>query len=128
MPSKKVASADDQQERLKFIGWVVGYIDGEGCFSVSLFRNKTTKFGWQVFPEFVVTQGEKSTMRTDSFKGKDFMTLREWTKPAANLPPAHRTRLPRCCARRGWSSAVVNRSSNRDVDKAHRQIYHPYRH
>jgi len=42
------------------IGWITGYVDGEGCFSVSLFRNKTAKFGWQVFPEFVVTQGEKS--------------------------------------------------------------------
>ena len=60
MPSKKVASAENQQERLKMVGWVIGYIDGEGCFSVSLFRNRTTKFGWQVFPEFVVTQGEKS--------------------------------------------------------------------
>ena len=60
MPSKNAYSADNQQERLKTIGWIVGYVDGEGCFSVSLFRNKTTKFGWQVFPEFVVTQGEKS--------------------------------------------------------------------
>lgn len=60
MPSKKAISADNQQERLKMKGWVTGYVDGEGCFSVSLFRNKTTKFGWQVFPEFVVTQGEKS--------------------------------------------------------------------
>jgi len=60
MPSKKSSSADNQQERLKIIGWITGYVDGEGCFSVSLFRNKTTKFGWQVFPEFVVTQGEKS--------------------------------------------------------------------
>ena len=51
---------DNQQERLKMIGWITGYVDGEGCFSVSLFRNKTAKFGWQVFPEFVVTQGEKS--------------------------------------------------------------------
>ena len=51
---------DNQQERLKTIGWIIGFSDGEGCFSVSLFRNKTTKFGWQVFPEFVVTQGEKS--------------------------------------------------------------------
>lgn len=59
MPSKKVASADDQQERLKFIGLVVGCIDGEG-FLISLFRNETTKFGWQVFSEFVVIQGEKS--------------------------------------------------------------------
>jgi hypothetical protein len=60
MPSKKVHSADNQQERLKNTGWIIGYVDGEGCFSVSLFRNKTTKFGWQIFPEFVVTQGEKS--------------------------------------------------------------------
>jgi len=60
MPSKNAINADNQQERLKNVGWVIGYVDGEGCFSVSLFRNKTTKFGWQVFPEFVVTQGEKS--------------------------------------------------------------------
>jgi hypothetical protein len=60
MPSEKAISADNQQERLKMIGWIIGYVDGEGCFSASLFRNKTTKFGWQVFPEFVVTQGEKS--------------------------------------------------------------------
>lgn len=60
MPSENAHSADNQQERLKNIGWIIGFVDGEGCFSVSLFRNKTTKFGWQVFPEFVVTQGEKS--------------------------------------------------------------------
>lgn len=60
IPSKNAINADNQQERLKNVGWVIGYVDGEGCFSVSLFRNKTTKFGWQVFPEFVVTQGEKS--------------------------------------------------------------------
>jgi hypothetical protein len=60
MHSKKSFSADNQQERLKTIGWIVGYIDGEGCFSVSFNRNKTSKSGWQIFPEFVVTQGEKS--------------------------------------------------------------------
>lgn len=67
IPSKKTSSVsfkrktpDNQQERLKNIGWIIGYVDGEGCFSVSIIRNKTTKSGWQVFPEFVVTQGEKS--------------------------------------------------------------------
>ena len=60
MPSKNAINADNQQERLKNVGWVIGYVDGEGCFSISLFRNKTTKFGWQVFPEFVVTQGAQS--------------------------------------------------------------------
>ena len=48
------------QERLKIEEWIVGFTDGEGCFSVSIFRNSTTKLGWQVFPEFVIAQGEKS--------------------------------------------------------------------
>ena len=60
MSSKNGLSRDNQQERLKTIGWLVGFVDGEGCFSVSVFKNKTTKNGWQIFPEFVVTQGEKS--------------------------------------------------------------------
>ena len=67
MQSKKPTSVsfkekmpDNQQERLKTIGWIVGYVDGEGCFSVSMIRNHRTKYGWQVFPEFVITQGEKS--------------------------------------------------------------------
>ena len=60
MSGKNVSGRDNQQERLKTVGWIVGFVDGEGCFSVSVFKNKTTKNGWQVFPEFVVTQGEKS--------------------------------------------------------------------
>src|SRR3990167_9821942 len=53
-------SADNQQERLKITSWITGFVDGEGCFSISIFRNKTSKLGWQIFPEFAVTQGEKS--------------------------------------------------------------------
>ena len=51
--------ADNQQERLKIIGWIVGFVDGEGCFSITV-QKASTAIGWQVFPEFVVTQGEKS--------------------------------------------------------------------
>ena len=58
--SKKVFGADNQQERLKIANWICGFVDGEGCFSVSLIKNKTTKSGVQIFPEFVVTQGAKS--------------------------------------------------------------------
>lgn len=58
--SENLSNAGNQQERLKTIGWITGYVDGEGCFSVSIVKNPRTKFGWQVFPEFVVTQGEKS--------------------------------------------------------------------
>lgn len=68
--TNNVLGADNQQERLKISNWIVGFVDGEGCFSVSIFKNRTTKSGFQVMPEFVVTQGEKSL---DSLKEiKDF--------------------------------------------------------
>ena len=59
---KNVSRADNQQERLRLEGWINGFVDGEGCFTISIIRNRsvTTKVGWQVFPEFVVSQGEKS--------------------------------------------------------------------
>ena len=60
MPSKNSSSRGNQQERLKIIGWIVGFVDGEGCFTISLHKNPTTSSGWQIMPEFIVTQGEKS--------------------------------------------------------------------
>ena len=33
-----------------------------------MFRNKTTKSGWQVFPEFVITQSEKSKSSLEVFQ------------------------------------------------------------
>ena len=74
-------SADNQQERLKMNGWITGFIDGEGCFSISIFRNKTSKLGWQVFPELAVTQGEKSLKSLNLIKeffgcGKIFVNRR----------------------------------------------------
>ena len=68
LSSKKVFGADNQQERLEIESWIVGFTDGEGCFSVSLIKNKTSKNGWQVFPEFVVTQGQKSLSALHVFK------------------------------------------------------------
>lgn len=58
MPSNTQRGAGNQQERQ--IGWIVGFVDGEGTFSVSLNKNPTTVSGWQVFPEFVITQGARS--------------------------------------------------------------------
>jgi LAGLIDADG endonuclease len=58
--------ADNQQERLIRTGWVVGFVDGEGCFSVGFVRQpnrvnrKGYKTGYQVSHRFVVTQGAKS--------------------------------------------------------------------
>ena len=62
-----MTSAENQQERLiEFRGWVVGFVDGEGCFSIGFVRQQHRtdrsgyKTGYQVTHEFVVTQGERS--------------------------------------------------------------------
>ncbi len=58
-PSDNQTRADNQQGRLN-PWYIVGFTDGEGCFSISIFRNSTTRLGYQVFPEFVLTQGARS--------------------------------------------------------------------
>ena len=47
-------SADYQQERLD--GYIAGYVDGEGSFSVTVNRNQTSRFKLQLVPEFHVSQ------------------------------------------------------------------------
>lgn len=47
--------AGNQQERLD-AEWVVGFVDGEGCFHVALNRQPAMRTGWQVLPEFRVVQ------------------------------------------------------------------------
>ena len=69
MSSDNLTSGENQQERLNPY-WLVGFTDGEGCFSISIFRNKTLKSGYQIFPEFVLTQGAKSLDTLE--KVKDF--------------------------------------------------------
>ena len=41
--------------------WVVGFVDGEGCFSVSVHRNLNAEStgGWQLHPVFHVYQHER---------------------------------------------------------------------
>ena len=51
-------SADNQQERLEK-NWIVGFVDGEGCFHVSLNRQEKMSLGWQVLPEFRVVQHQR---------------------------------------------------------------------
>jgi hypothetical protein len=52
--------ADNQQERLWYCGWIAGFVDGEGCFSCPIFRNRKTALRWQVQPTFVVVQSASS--------------------------------------------------------------------
>src|SRR5438067_4496987 len=64
--SDNLWSADNQQERLVRIGWILGFVDGEGCFSIGFVRQPARtdrqgyKTGYQVSHEFAVTQGAKS--------------------------------------------------------------------
>ena len=52
--SDNVTGADNQQERLD--SYIAGYVDGEGSFSVSVQRNSSCRVGFQLIPEFHVSQ------------------------------------------------------------------------
>src|SRR3984893_14053433 len=63
MGSDNPSGADDQQETatsgsMLEPNWVVGFVDGEGCFSVSIHRNPNARStgGWQLHPVFHVYQ------------------------------------------------------------------------
>jgi hypothetical protein len=66
MGSDNPVSAENQQERLIRIAWVIGFVDGEGCFSIGFVRQpdrakrRGYTTGYQVFHRFVVTQGARS--------------------------------------------------------------------
>jgi hypothetical protein len=63
--------AGNQQERLD-ANWIVGFVDGEGCFHIGINRQPRMKLGWQVLPEFRVVQhrrDERVLIELQSFFG-----------------------------------------------------------
>jgi len=40
--------------------YLAGFIDGEGCFSVSIHPNPNAKFGWIIDPDFTINQHKQS--------------------------------------------------------------------
>ena len=66
MGSDNLGGAENQQERLRQEGWVNGFVDGEGCFSIGFVRQRGGpgrrgyRTGYQVAQEFAVTQGAQS--------------------------------------------------------------------
>ena len=72
--SDKVTSAENQQERLiEFRGWVVGFVDGEGCFSIGFVRQQRRadrsgyKTGYQVTHEFVSRKANEASRAYTSY-------------------------------------------------------------
>jgi hypothetical protein len=47
-------SADNQQERLN--AYIAGFVDGEGSFHIAIQKTLHVKFGYQLVPEFHVSQ------------------------------------------------------------------------
>jgi hypothetical protein len=39
--------------------WIIGFVDGEGCFHISLLSHPEKSVGFQVLPEFTVVQHER---------------------------------------------------------------------
>ena len=39
--------------------WIVGFVDGEGCFYVGVTKNSSLTSGFQIQPEFTVVQHER---------------------------------------------------------------------
>lgn len=72
MDSENPDGAENQQERLIRLGWVIGFVDGEGCFSIGFVRQNGGpgrsgyKTGYQVAHEFAVTQGAQSVSCLDA--------------------------------------------------------------
>jgi hypothetical protein len=72
--SDNPSGAENQQERLRQEGWVIGFVDGEGCFSIGFIHQSGGsgrsgyRTGYQVAHEFVVTQGAQSVSCLDDLK------------------------------------------------------------
>jgi hypothetical protein len=63
-------SADNQQERPSGIPsyYISGFVDGEGCFSITIQKSKNVKLGVQVIPEFHVSQHQRRTQVLEFIK------------------------------------------------------------
>jgi hypothetical protein len=121
-----VSGAENQQERLiEQRGWVIGFVDGEGCFSIGFVRQhdragrRGYKTGYQVSHDFVVTQGASSVsclyeLREFFGVGQVYVNRRVRQPPGA---PASLLRLSSAGSPRADRS-VLSRASAEDGEAA----------
>jgi hypothetical protein len=74
MDSDNPSGAENQQERPISADWVVGFVDGEGCFSIGFVKQpdragrRGYRTGYQVSHSFVVVQGARSKRCLEELK------------------------------------------------------------
>src|SRR5690349_9036511 len=85
MGSDNPSSADNQQERLLTNDWLVGFVDGEGCFSSPIYRQASMRLGWQVQPALAVVQGASSKNVLDRMV--PFFGCGKVSQPQTRQPP-----------------------------------------
>ena len=79
--SDNVLGADNQQERLG--PYLAGYVDGEGSFHVGIQKSRNVSIGYQMVPEFHVSQ--------NSERSKVLRILKE-TLGCGYIKPNHRSK------------------------------------
>lgn len=59
--SSKIQQALHEKQKFKLCDpwFITGFIDGEGCFSITIFKSNTHKIGWQIKLEFKLNLHEK---------------------------------------------------------------------
>jgi hypothetical protein len=72
MGSDNPTGADYQQETETALEldalWIVGFVDGEGCFSVAIHENDGAPHGWQLTPVFQVYQHQTHRVVLESLR------------------------------------------------------------
>ena len=57
IPGKSMSAITRRpQAECKFLAYISGYVDGEGCFTVSISKRAKMRLGWELRPSFSVSQ------------------------------------------------------------------------
>lgn len=57
-PQRPNVESPDMSQELS-PDWIVGFIDGEGCFRIGISKHPQVRFGYQVLPELTVVRHER---------------------------------------------------------------------
>ena len=77
---------NNQQERLIKIGWIKGFVDGEGCFSISLVKQGNRKENEKIRKGYKIGYAEKAEVYV-----RNAMTWKDWVTQKTRTSKAHET-------------------------------------